>query len=634
MDCFYVSVERRRDPRLRGVPCAVVQYNSRQEGGAPDLPPDGKRWVQGGTGGIIAVSYEARRAGVTRQMSAHEARKQCPEVILVQVPTAFGKADLSIYKDAGDSVASLLAKRVTACEKRSVDEVAVDITAEAESLLRESSWEELLHRARSCSNLADSAKSRSAAAVSRDDTRRGHAGQQEEAKASEASEATDIWSDWGASWGTVERRLVAGAVVVSELRTAISSELGFSCSGGIATNKMLAKLGCGLHKPNQQTVVLPAAVAPLLHGLPLERLPGLGGDLGAQVRSVLAVATASELAAVPRSRLEAEFPKQAAYLLELAEGRYCEPVQDRELCKSLSSSKTFFGRLQLSQPSQVEHWLHELAAELHRRYKSQVERHGRAPTKISVSMGFGAGTADSNSVASRQMPISLGTEGTVEQIASTANMCFRRWMSSTGRERGLGVTSLGLSLSNMQALQASQPLSRFFGASPAETAQRPESCVAEEAPRSTSDAAEAVVPAKGSTSGIREALFAAKGSTSGTGEAPSPANLQKPSSSIAGSSEVLIDLETEAEETKASALAPPGAPAAGFQADSAVWNLTVDESVLAELPPDIQAEVRSQMGAQRAQHAQRAQCQAPPEKKRRGGDITSFFSRKQSAARA
>ncbi|CAJ1392624.1 unnamed protein product [Effrenium voratum] len=49
-------------------------------------------------GGIIAVSYEARAKGVTRQMSGAEARKACPEIILVQVPTAFGKADLRIYK--------------------------------------------------------------------------------------------------------------------------------------------------------------------------------------------------------------------------------------------------------------------------------------------------------------------------------------------------------------------------------------------------------------------------------------------------------------------------------------------------------------------------------------------------------
>ena len=83
MDCFYCQVESRLDPALEGRPMAVVQYNA---------------WKGGG---IIAVNYEARDFGVTRNMRGDAAREKCPDIMLVKVPEVRGKAvislDLSVY---------------------------------------------------------------------------------------------------------------------------------------------------------------------------------------------------------------------------------------------------------------------------------------------------------------------------------------------------------------------------------------------------------------------------------------------------------------------------------------------------------------------------------------------------------
>jgi len=57
--------------------------------------------------------------------------------VLVRVPTKYGKADLTIYKKAGNAVVRVLKTRAAACEKRSVDEVAIDITPEADRLLEQ-----------------------------------------------------------------------------------------------------------------------------------------------------------------------------------------------------------------------------------------------------------------------------------------------------------------------------------------------------------------------------------------------------------------------------------------------------------------------------------------------------------------
>lgn len=46
--------------------------------------------------------------------------------------------------------------------------------------------------------------------------------------------------------------MAIGAGMVRRLRDKVWDELGYTCSGGISSNKMLAKLGSGFKKPNQQ----------------------------------------------------------------------------------------------------------------------------------------------------------------------------------------------------------------------------------------------------------------------------------------------------------------------------------------------------------------------------------------------
>jgi len=545
---------------------------------------------------------------------------------------------LRIYKDAGNEVVSLLALRAGACEKRSVDEVAIDVSAEADRLLRERSWEEdILPAARASSHLADSALSRSAATVSRSDARNGHIGQQ--MQESSAEEALPIqgpqtgW-DWAFFWGAAERRLIAGAVVVAELRAAVASQLGFSCSGGIAQNKLLAKLGCGLHKPKQQTIVLPEAVGPLLHDLPLERLAGLGGDLGAQVKATLGVSSASELAAVPMATLEATFPRQAAYLMALAEGRHNEPVQDRELNKSLSNGKTFFGRLRLDTSALCEHWLRELAGELHQRYVEDCSKHGRAPTKLSVSIGVGGGGGGmqgSATSSSRQASIDLGRNGSVEQIVTVAFACFRRWLPA---DRGLGVTSLGLSLSNMKQVETGSSLNfaakgaiEDFTAPHASHKNKPSK--AKEASLATTTTAK--------VSGPLMRCFAATATASAEPRAePHPSPAPGPTAlhggdgepGIAGTGDADIDdvlaidsgREVSGFGSPADVAADAGPHVTAIDLESVDQpseNVCVaaglDPAVLAELPPEIRAEVLAGL----PQAAQRAE--PPPQPPKRTG---------------
>ena len=56
--------------------------------------------------------------------------------------------------------------------------------------------------------------------------------------------------------------------------THLQAEAGFRCSAGISSNRMLAKLVSGLHKPDDQTVLLPPDALDFVGPLPVRALPG------------------------------------------------------------------------------------------------------------------------------------------------------------------------------------------------------------------------------------------------------------------------------------------------------------------------------------------------------------------------
>ncbi|KAG2491453.1 hypothetical protein HYH03_010239 [Edaphochlamys debaryana] len=122
VDSFYCSVERLDDPCLRGVPLAVTQYNS---------------------GGFVAVSYEAKAAGVRcgdgvgaggrasiphlkamGAVSMAEARRRCPGLVVRPMRT-------ERYRRVAEQLHELLRRFAPdgQVEKTSYDDFYLDITA-------------------------------------------------------------------------------------------------------------------------------------------------------------------------------------------------------------------------------------------------------------------------------------------------------------------------------------------------------------------------------------------------------------------------------------------------------------------------------------------------------------------------
>lgn len=356
MDCFFVQVEQRQNPHLRNKPCAVVQYKS---------------WKGGG---IIAVSYEARAFGVTRNMWADDAKKLCPDLLLAQVRESRGKANLTKYREASVEVMEIMS-HFAVIERASIDEAYIDLT---------NAVQERLEKLQGQPVSADLLPSTYIEGLPRGPA------------VEDTVEKEDIRKQGLLQWlGSLEKddptspdlRLTVGAVIVEEMRAAIERKTGFQCSAGISHNKVLAKLACGLNKPNRQTLVSHGSVPQLFSQMPIRKIRSLGGKLGASVIDVLGVEYMGDLTQFTEAQLQSHFgEKNGSWLYAMCRGIEHEPVKPRQLPKTIGCSKNFPGKTALATREQVQWWLLQLALELEERLTKDRTDNGRVATQLVVSI--------------------------------------------------------------------------------------------------------------------------------------------------------------------------------------------------------------------------------------------------------
>jgi DNA polymerase-4 len=96
LDSFFASVEQRDDPRLRGKPVIV------------------------GGGVVLAASYEAKAFGVATAMGGRQAKRLCPQAIVVP-------ARMSAYSEASKAVFAVFDDTTPLVEGLSIDEAFLDV---------------------------------------------------------------------------------------------------------------------------------------------------------------------------------------------------------------------------------------------------------------------------------------------------------------------------------------------------------------------------------------------------------------------------------------------------------------------------------------------------------------------------
>jgi DNA polymerase-4 len=242
MDAFFISVEERERPWIRGKPAAVCGSLSRSV--------------------ITSANYEARPFGIHAGMPIKEAQRKCPSLILVE-------GDHSKYTETAARIFSILKEYTPIVEVASIDEAYLDIT---ESLLL---FRSPLH-------------------------------------------------------------------IAQGIKKRIREEEDLTCSIGIAPNKLLAKLGSRLKKPDGLMEIKKEGIEEILRDLPVEKLHGIGPKLAESLRDI-GIFTCGQLGKTPLPLLTRRFGVIGKRLKEMGLGKDESPVvpfEQEEEAKSIGHSVT------------------------------------------------------------------------------------------------------------------------------------------------------------------------------------------------------------------------------------------------------------------------------------------------------
>jgi len=284
MDAFFISVEQRDNPSLRGKPAAVCGSLSRSV--------------------VTSATYEARPYGIRAGMSTQEAKRRCPQLILVE-------GNHSKYTETAARIFSILKEYTPLVEVASIDEAYLDIT---ESLLL---FQSPLHIAQS-------------------------------------------------------------------IKDQIREKEELTCSIGVAPNKLLAKLGSGLKKPDGLVVIQKEDVEGILKNLLVSKLYGIGPKLTEALNSI-GIFTCRQLGKFPVSVLSKKFGVIGERLHEMGLGLDDSPVvpfDEEEDAKSISHSVT------LEEDTSDPKLLRKVLLQLSERVSRRMRREGFYGKRIAITIRY------------------------------------------------------------------------------------------------------------------------------------------------------------------------------------------------------------------------------------------------------
>lgn len=387
LDGFYAQCEQVRRGLSKEVPVACRQWNS-----------------------LIAVNYGAKAHGISRHDNVEEARKKCPEIVLAHVATfrkgettwayhdnptaAEHKVSLDAFRRESRKIFGVVKSHASVVEKASIDEAFIDLgsTVYKRALNLFPQLETATDALPDCPSLEDIKKL-----------------DLEWKGVLIGSEDIQDWDDIF---------ILLGSVEVARIRADILDQLKYTCSAGVGRNKILAKLGSGTNKPNNQTIVKNSNVDEFLDNSEIKDLWGFGGKLGHEIYKELDVPGTKSipyLRGFTQKEMEAKLADSllAFKLYKIIRGNFAAPVSTRISIKSMNSVKQFPKPQKTIEDCRA--WLRVFSADIAARLLELEEEYETTVRPKVLSIHF---NLPYKKPRSRQVPFSAPPRRNFEQLYS------------------------------------------------------------------------------------------------------------------------------------------------------------------------------------------------------------------------
>ncbi|KAG9315274.1 hypothetical protein JVU11DRAFT_4411 [Chiua virens] len=487
-DAFYAACERIRLGLDPTVPIVVQQWES-----------------------LIAVSYPARKYGISRMDKIKDAKKKCPDLAAVHVATykegekepgywsdvdtRTHKVSLDLYRRESNKIISLFKRALPTgeIEKASIDEAFIDLTRPVREIL----LQRFPYLAQVPPDAPHGVDSSLPPPPPIDWSKLGELipirPTEENAEENVDGDSHLAEDDIACTWHDVA--LSIAAELMAKTREDVHQNLGYTMSAGISRNKFLAKLTASYKKPNSQSILRNSAIPAYLRPIGFQKIRFLGGKLGDAIAKEYDVSTVRDLLAVPLDEMQSKFGDNALWVYELLRGIDRSEVKEKSaLFKSMLASKNL--PTPITKTADGHQWLRVLAAELALRLKDAREE---IPTLWPKTIVLHARSGYETS-RSKQSAFPFTHDVTVDMIAAAAD---KLWKEVTGNTQDLNVTAVQLAFTGIETAGiGQQSIEGFFKPTSARRSpvKRPRSSSDTLLPETDSLSVVMEVPASGSTS--------------------------------------------------------------------------------------------------------------------------------------